>query len=82
MTKVEKQPYTLEQFMSYLQTRCISVLVQDHVVVWFTQLKESLVMIDATIHDEEKKVVLTYNDRPKYTPEQAWKIYLTLYRLK
>ena len=82
MTKVEKQPYTLEQFMFYLQTRCISVLVQDHVVVWFTQLPESLVMIETTIHDEGQEVVLSYYDRPKYTPEQAWEIYLTLYGLK
>ena len=68
--------------MFYLQTRCISVHVQDHVLVWFTQLRESLVMIDTTIHDEEHEVVLSYYDRPKYTHEQAWEIYLTLFRLK
>ena len=82
MAKVEKQPYTLEQFMFYLQTRCISVPVQEHVLVWFTQYGNSLVMIDTTIHDTNSEVILSYHDSPKYTPQQAWRIYLTLYRLK
>ena len=82
MAKVEKQPYTLEQFMFYLQTRCISVSVQDHVIVWFTRYLDGLVMIDVSIFDERQQVVLTYNDHPKYAPGQAYEIYLTLFGLK
>lgn len=81
MVKETPKPLSKEEFLAELNARCLHVNVCEYTVVWFTLHRTGMVIIDVTIHEKSCDVLVSCTDRPKYTPEDAFEIYLKLLAL-
>lgn len=72
---------SLEEFKKKLKTKCVNVNLENYTVVYFTQHTTGMVMVDISIFDGQCNLITDCCDRPKYTLEESYEMYLKLLAL-